>query len=131
MAPGPYDFRKGPCFWFFDFCIFYANLAVYVNNLKQKKHVFSCFLHLSVLRGHPSLKSPRECLCHVRPPCRYTGASYFKFVTIETPSAPPNEPKYAQTNQICLCPCSNRLERGYLSLKSPRKCLRYIRLVAV
>ena len=69
----------------------------------------------------------KECLS-CPPPSLVSGGPYRTFMATGAPSGPKNEPKYAQTNQICLCSCSNRLEMGYLSLKSPRKCLRYIRL---
>ena len=34
------------------------------------------------------------------------------------PLAPKNKPKYAQTNQIFHCPCSNRVARGHYGCKS-------------
>ena len=56
----------------------------------------------SIVRGHSSLESPRECLYHVRLPCRYLGGWYHTFGAWGPPSGPKNEPKYAQTNQIGL-----------------------------
>ena len=35
-----------------------------------------------LVRGHPSLKSPRECLYHVHLPCQCPGGPYHTFVAI-------------------------------------------------
>ena len=72
-------------------------------------------IHLSpctkrTVRGAPSLKYPREYLCHVCLLCQCPCGPYITFVTIGAPLRPPKkEFKYAQTNQIRLCPCSNSL----------------------
>ena len=42
--------------------------------------------------------------------------------------APLRPNKRAQTNQIYLCPCSNRIEKGYHSLKSAREYLSHFSL---
>ena len=62
-------------------------------------------LFLLILRGHPCLKSPKECLCHV---CLKWNVPYICGHR-GPPQAQKNEPKYAQTNQIGLCPGSNHL----------------------
>ena len=82
----------------------------------------------SIVRGHSSLESPRECLYHDRHPCRYLGGRYHTFWAWGPPSGPKNEPKYAQTNQICLCPSSISIVRDHPSLKSPRECLYHVGL---
>ena len=82
----------------------------------------------SIVRGHSSLESPRECLYHDRHPCRYLGGRYHTFWAWGPPSGPKNEPKYAQTNQICLCPCSICKVRDHPSLKLARECLYYVQL---
>ena len=57
-----------------------------------------------LVKGHPSLKSPKECLRHVLLACWYLGGLYHTFRPIGHLSGPKNEPIYAQTNQIWLCP---------------------------
>ena len=77
----------------------------------QTNHICLSPRSNSIARGHPSLKSPRECLYHVHLPCWCLGGPYYTF---------------AQSNQICLCPCSNSIAKGHPSLKSPRECLYHV-----
>ena len=57
-----------------------------------------------LVKGHPGLKSPKECLCHVLLACWYLGGLYHTFRPIGHLSGPKNELIYAQTKQIWLCP---------------------------
>ena len=45
---------------------------------------------------------------------------------LKPPSGPKNEPKQAQTYQICLCTRSNSKVRDPPSLKSPKECLYHV-----
>ena len=78
------------------------------------------------VRGHPGLKSPSECLYHVVLPSKCLSGPHHTFGAIRAFLRPKNEPKYAQTNQICLCPCSNSIVRDCPSLKFPRECLYHV-----
>ena len=82
----------------------------------------------SIERRHSYLKSSKVCLCHVRLPCWCPGGPYHTFGPIWVPSGPKNEPKYTQTNQICLCLCSNSIVWGHPSLECGMECLHHIRL---
>ena len=72
----------------------------------QTNQIYLCPCLNSIVRGHPSLKSPRECLCHVCLSSRCTGRPHHTFGAKGPASGPKNQPKYSQANQICLCPCS-------------------------
>ena len=108
---------KNIIFRYFSTFLNFLNFGISCNNL---------FFLIS--RGHPSLKSPKECRCHVPLPCWCPGGLYCTFVTIGGPPGPKNEAKYAQTNQICLCPRSNSIGRGHPNLKSPKECLCHVHL---
>ena len=88
------------------------------------------FVHAqnSIVKDYPGLKPPREFLYHVRLPSQCLGGPYHTFGAIGASLRPKNEPEYTQTNQICLCPCSNRIVMGHPSLKSPKECLCYVPL---
>ena len=111
---------KNIIFRYFSTFLNFLNFGISCNNL---------FFLIS--RGHPSLKSPKECRCHVPLPCWCPGGLYCTFVTIGGPPGPKNEAKYAQTNQICLCPRSNSIVRGHPSLESSMECLSCLSLLLV
>ena len=91
----------------------------------QNNQISHCPCSNRIVCGNCSLKSSRKCLCHVGPSCQCPGGSYHTSVAIGAPLRPN---KQAQTNQIYLCPCSNRIEKGYHSLKSAREYLSHFSL---
>ncbi len=93
----------------------------------QNNHNCLCPCSNSIIRGHLSLKYPKECLYHVRLPFWCPDGPYHTLVTIRQPSGPKNKDKYAQTKHICLCPCSNSIVRGPPSLESLKERLYYVR----
>ena len=65
---------KNIIFRYFSTFLNFLNFGISWNNL---------FLLIS--RGQPSLKSSKECRCHVRLPCRCPGGPYRTFVAIGGP----------------------------------------------
>ena len=77
----------------------------------QTNQIFLYVCSNRIARGHCGLKSPLDCHCHVNLLHLYTDGLCATSMTHWAP-------KYAQTNQIFHCPCSDRVARGHHGCKS-------------